>query len=473
MIPITTSSEDDDIFVLREVEDSDLLYQWHNAVLTAIALQPQEFEGLASIHLIRQGLSEQDSTPTIVFSTTAEDHAIQHSLRVRISKLLDEPMRSQLKILFEESTLRRSLGDSLPPICEPRNTAFQQYPSSGASIGIQHRVDLTATLGGFLAVDGTACILTVDHIVTEDLANSDRICVTHPSEQEGQGKPQWQKIEKHLPSLSQCCVACATLHRQHCHPSNFYKAVDIQHAGVCTSTVELQRLKADLLQTYPSRRLGSLICKSDMRSRSSNNGQRHYQVEMDWALFSTDEWPCPIESHMRKASHGLHFSEVIPGARIKATGRTSGTQAGQVNGAKSLIRHGSRLTEEWTIIRDPAVPLREWKVGGIGVDGDSGAWVVDASSKALYGMVWGRDRVRSNPICLFSPVLDVVADIKERMSAMSVVLPGSDGSMLLEGGIEQGFLPMTSLITTHQLADVKSSDSTSNSVEVISTNGVR
>jgi hypothetical protein len=106
---------------------------------------------------------------------------------------------------------------------------------------------------------------------------------------------------------------------------------------------------------------------------------------------------------------------------------------------RSLIRHENRFTEEWTVLRDPQSSLKDWITGGIGVDGDSGAWIIDRDSGALYGMVWGRDRIK-HPICLFSPILDIIADIKEQNRVKMVSLPREGVPVMLKEGKEESIL---------------------------------
>jgi hypothetical protein len=67
--------------------------------------------------------------------------------------------------------------------------------------------------------------------------------------------------------------------------------------------------------------------------------------------------------------------------------------------------------------------LDNWISSGIGVDGDSGSWLFDYDDDSVYGMVWGRDQPWSNPISLFSPIEDMLTDIKELMGAEMICLP--------------------------------------------------
>jgi hypothetical protein len=426
LIPLLSSgSEEDCLFVPRPIEDATLLGLWHGSVLPSLKSSPEEWHGLNAAHLFRQGPTEQESWPVILISIDKDEQEIRIALTQKLSQFFDEELRCSIRISFEQSIVHRSGASYLPPICEARNTAFQPYPRSGASIGIQGRLDYTATLGGFLLIDGRPHILTVDHIIPSELAEQKSISITHPSEQEGQNRPPWIAIEIFLETLQKCCNACFELWKEHNEQTDFYKPIDIEKIQ-CPTATEFKKLKDGLFREFPVETLGTITCRSETRSRPSLEANMQYEVEMDWALVSVDAWPFSIEWHIRNFLKDVHFSSVVPGAHIKSTGRTSGEQTGQVNTARSVVRHTTRFTQEHSVIKDPQSTLSDWISGGIGVDGDSGSWLIDRDSGALYWAVWGRDRIKTNPICLFSPITDVVADIKERNGAVTVVLPSDE-----------------------------------------------
>ncbi|PVH82192.1 hypothetical protein DL98DRAFT_514240 [Cadophora sp. DSE1049] len=145
---------------------------------------------------------------------------------------------------------------------------------------------------------------------------------------------------------------------------------------------------------------------------------------MDWALYSVDKWFKSMESHVHLQSEGLSFSKIVPGALVMATGRTSGLQLGVINTAQIGINHGTRGTREWHIIPEPGKDIKDWADGGMGVDGDSGSWIIGQEDDKIYGMVWGRDGSYQEPITLFTPIEDMLADIKETTGAKTVCLPG-------------------------------------------------
>lgn len=425
LIPLSPPENDgDSLFVPRTVEDAALLELWHKTILSSFASNPEKWEGLTAAHLFRQGQTEQESRPVILVSIDEDSPSVKTSLRESFSHFFDEPLRSSLWISFEQSSVHRSGTSYLPPICEARNASFQTLPMGGASIGIQGRLDCTATLGGFLDIDGRPHFLTVDHIVPKELANDESLSITHPSEQEGQGSSPWIVVGNFLETLRSCCNACRELWNEHHEPTNYYRPVEPLKCQ-CPTATEFKRLKDEFFQVFPAEKLGTMTYRSGNRSRTSLESEGPLDTEMDWALVTVDSWTLPLDLHIAETSKHMQFSRVVPGSRVKSTGRTSGEQTGQVNTARSIIRHQhpSRFTQEHSVIKDPQSSLNEWISGGIGVDGDSGSWIIDRDAGALYGMVWGRDRLRTNPICLFTPIVDIVEDIKERTNAIKVCLP--------------------------------------------------
>lgn len=147
---------------------------------------------------------------------------------------------------------------------------------------------------------------------------------------------------------------------------------------------------------------------------------------MDWALFEV------LPSHSQHfflwrrqtvfqgpdvppftTSRDIVFSSAInPGAFVKSRGRTSGYQSGQLSTTPSLVFHESYVTEEWCVLKRPETPLNEWIEGGIGVDGDSGALIVDEEKDTVYGMLWGRTGEGAATVTIFTPMEEIVQDIE-------------------------------------------------------------
>jgi hypothetical protein len=455
LIPLNSSeSGDESFFPLHSTNDKSILEFWHGTVLSS--LKSEAYQGITAAHLFRSGLTEENSFPTILVSV--DDSSREASLRENISQLFDESLRSSLRISFEQSTIRRTVKEQDPPICTARNISFQACPVHGASVGIKHRIDSTATLGGYVMVDECLAVLTVDHLVSKDL----EVChLTHPSEQESQGTLHWKLVQDRLLLMQKCgCEVCRTVLSDHWHPSSLYKSVDmLPDKKLCMTTKDFSQSKRQLFMQHPVHTFGAMLARSGPRSRRSLEDHGEYEAEMDWALFGIDQWPNSLDSHAQNISRGLHLSNIVPGASVRATGRTSGHQTGQINTAMSFIKHGTRFTQEWTVFKDPQSSMKEWIEGGIGVDGDSGAWIIDQKNGAIYGMVWGRHRAATRPICLFSPIRDIIEDIKEKMKVSTICLPQSvsQSTSTVKGKQKEEFPAQTPSITPRSSGKEQSS----------------
>ncbi|KAM4056569.1 zinc finger domain-containing protein [Hirsutella rhossiliensis] len=113
---------------------------------------------------------------------------------------------------------------------------------------------------------------------------------------------------------------------------------------------------------------------------------------------------------------------VVPGAAVVSSGRTSGYQRGQVCEVPAYVsgeENGTgKATREWFVEELPP-PLDDedaWIRGGIGVEGDSGAAVVDVETNSLVGQLWGRNKYwgPGPRLTFFTPAADIFDDIQEK-----------------------------------------------------------
>lgn len=119
--------------------------------------------------LLRQGKIAEDSVPVVrIQSSRPRSEERQEEIIRAITQLL-LPVPSP-RIFFVTGsinrTARRSDLDILP--CAARNSAFLRRPPMGVSMGIEGSVKDTATLGGYIYIDGIPYILTVHHLFTDD-----------------------------------------------------------------------------------------------------------------------------------------------------------------------------------------------------------------------------------------------------------------------------------------------------------------
>ena len=186
-------------------------------------------------------------------------------------------------------------------------------------------------------------------------------------------------------------------------PSDFYpsdEARDEEHLDSCT--------------------LGSVYCSSGIRRRASSTSSR-IMHEIDWALF--DFLPERLPSIPPTPSVvALAKTNELPGMSVSSIGRTTGHKKGRIQDAMSIVKMAGRCTPSasWTV------------VGGMGVPGDSGAWVIsDTSSSATHHD--GSDSKVAGTILAYSsrktcayicPMDIAITDIAESTGATTISLPG-------------------------------------------------
>ncbi|KAF2114018.1 hypothetical protein BDV96DRAFT_522625 [Lophiotrema nucula] len=111
--------------------------------------------------------------------------------------------------------------------------------------------------------------------------------------------------------------------------------------------------------------------------------------------------------------NGIATADRLGGMNVHCFGRTTGLQGGMVGAVMSSVRIYRRKTFS-----------RSWHVvGGFGVGGDSGAWVVQNGTHRVIGHVlaW----CERNHIAYICPMEVLLEDIKRTLGAKRIFLPGS------------------------------------------------
>jgi hypothetical protein len=119
---------------------------------------------------------------------------------------------------------------------------------------------------------------------------------------------------------------------------------------------------------------------------------------------------------------------------VYAMARTSGYSLGFTSDVPGLQKISGKLRREWTVrqyspfkprmdnrVDPPWQSLKQWVTSGIGVPGDSGAWLIRRSDNALMGLIWGRNHDSGNPVervrlTYFTPMVDVLAHAQEKLN---------------------------------------------------------
>ncbi|KAK1961019.1 hypothetical protein LY78DRAFT_589590 [Colletotrichum sublineola] len=321
-------------------------------------------------------------------------------IAAHVRDLLPENHRAAVTFAFVTGAVNRMVwarglsGEMPDEVCAARNPYYFKSPCMGDSIGVDGTADFsesTSTLGPCLLVGGGSYWLANFHPFVDAYRNLPSVSVEHPS------------------------------------PGDRAACIDERH---------------DTMPADVDFAIGDLTATSGFDLKTTRISHDPYWEECDkepplvvtdWILiasktrqanilrrFPSDTMPLLKEVPVRTTS------AVVPGATVVSTGRTSGHQRGQVCEIPAHVsadENGTgKATREWFVEEPPAYPFDDggdeegWIRGGIGVEGDSGAALVDADTNALVGQVWGRNKYfgPGPRLTFFTPVGDLFDDIQER-----------------------------------------------------------
>lgn len=316
-------------------------------------------------------------------------------IAAHVRDLLPESYRDTVSFVFSIGTVdrlvwARGLGKGMhDEVCTPRNPYYFEDPRMGDSIGIastQYFGESISTLGPCLIIGGGSYWLANFHPFLEAYQHDGQIAVQHPS-----------------PSDRAGCI-------NECHDT-IPDGTDFA-LGKLTATSGLD-LKTTRLSHDPY---------------WADIGKDAPLIVTDWILVASKTRRANILRHFPSETMPLikelpikNTGPVNPGASVVSTGRTSGQQRGQIceipAHVSAEVNGTGKATREWFVEEpEPYDDEDAWIRGGIGVEGDSGAAIVDAESNALVGQLWGRNKYYgSGPrLTFFTPVDDLFDDIQER-----------------------------------------------------------
>ena len=384
--------------ISRMMEASNFPVIWEHGVLPfLVKFMPKWCSpgGLPS-HVISVVRGKKPGTRRICIMTTRPlSRARRIMIAWHVRDLLPSPLQNATSFVFSTGEVdrlwARGLGKRMPDeVCEPRNPFCYLSPRMGDSIGVTlfQGDEITATLGPCLTVGDGSYWLANFHPFVEAIQEGASRIVQHPSPDD----------------------------RSRCLEEN-HDALNSVAGGF---------------------NLGSLTAMSGYDLKTTRVTHDPYWedcdrepplIVTDWTLISANTSQAnvlrrfPSSLNPRRESPVTSTSPVVPGAVVCSTGRTSGHQRGQicevpayVYGTKAGNGTG-RATREWFIEElDPDGDDDAWIRGGIGVQGDSGAAVVDCGTNALMGQVWGRNKYYGpGPRqTFFTPILDVIDDVQEK-----------------------------------------------------------
>ncbi|KAI0379528.1 hypothetical protein F5Y04DRAFT_272044 [Hypomontagnella monticulosa] len=310
-----------------------------------------------------------------------------------VRDLLPENHRNLVTFVFsigkvDRLVWARGLGKDMPDeICLPRNPFCYINPCMGDSIGTtaEDGDEITATLGPCVTIDGASYWLVSFHPFVEMTKTTRLVSVEHPS------------------------------------PMDRKKCLEESHDTLSNGDLDF--------------RVGDLTATSGYDLNTTRISHDPYWedtskepplVVTDWALVSARGRRANLlrkfpSTTQRQETPVISMSSIVPGATVWSTGRTSGLQRGQVCDVPAYVdgsENGTgKATREWYIEEPyPYDDEDAWIRGGIGVEGDSGAAIIDCDTNSLVGQLWGRNTYYGpGPRhTYFTPIFDIFDDIQER-----------------------------------------------------------
>ncbi|KAI3318079.1 hypothetical protein HD806DRAFT_526567 [Xylariaceae sp. AK1471] len=313
-----------------------------------------------------------------------------------VRDLLPEMYRSTITFVFSTGKVdrlvwARGLSKEMPDeVCAPRNPFAYISPCMGDSIGasLDDGEEVTATLGPCVTAEGGSYWLACFHPFIGASQRTSPVLIEHPSPQD-----RAQCVQERHDVLGD---------------RNF-------RVGNLTATSGFD-LKTTRITHDPY---------------WEDSDKEPPLVVTDWILISANTRQANLLRKsptvtQRRETPVTSTNSISPGANVISTGRTSGFQRGQVCEVPayvdSSVNGTGKATREWFVEEPfPYENENEWIRGGIGVEGDSGAAIVDSDTNALVGQLWGRNRYwGSGPrMTFFTPISDIFDDIQERCGMLA------------------------------------------------------
>ncbi|KAJ3560896.1 hypothetical protein NPX13_g9146 [Xylaria arbuscula] len=312
-------------------------------------------------------------------------------IAAHVRDLLPEAYRGSVSFVFSVGKVdrlvwSRGLSKQMPDeVCVPRNPFAYISPCMGDSIGasLDDGEEATATLGPCVTAEGGSYWLACFHPFIGATQRTSPILIEHPSPQD----------------RAQC--------------------VQDQH---------------DVLHDL-DHRIGKLTATSGYDLKTTRVTHDPYWEDLDkepplvvtdWILISSGTRQANLLRRFptvaqRRETPVTYTTSVSPGANVFSTGRTSGFGRGQICEVPAYVdseENGTgKSTREWFVEEPfPYDNENEWIRGGIGVEGDSGAAIIDSDTNALIGQLWGRNKYwgPGPRMTFFTPMSDIFDDIQEK-----------------------------------------------------------
>ncbi|KAI9707280.1 MAG: hypothetical protein M1836_000240 [Candelina mexicana] len=324
---------------------------------------------------------------------------MQEKIRNGITEVLPEFIKHDVHVLFFDGAVERlchvrGVDEECPDmICEPQWTRYLKRPSMGASIGSNGGPD-TATLGGYLMINEEYHILTVHHLFEEE-------------KEPGEGRIRAKLIDTMLtqPSGPDMKTQCTTEH------AYLGRYINSSGYGQRHSTSLPMEMDWALCSVRNSRvGLNVVPERDEVQSNAdpSASAENPYLPAPAYLPNRFSDQPCRI------------ICDELSDIPVHCMARTSGYQIGLTSEGPSLVNYsnGRPSTYEWVVMRDNDFQTdSQWVSRGVGLSGDSGAWILRREDNAVCGMVWGRSKPYGpdERKAYFTPMSEIFGDIAKTL----------------------------------------------------------
>ena len=436
--------------------DKDFIALWQDKILPRLPEIMSELGPDYSANIVRQVLSDGNSTIVIRIQTPHEYHRnIRKDVWLSIGKICQEHGQAPIQTSFSCGRLsllagaRQSSFDlnnhesTISQTELPHQWRWWQFPGMGASLGIRGSDEIHATSGGYIWKDGKSYMLLSNHLVQDAIRERN---------------PQHLRTGSPLQVTSPSAADVEDLKDDLLERISWYEAeinawvVESQLGDIrledlarinLPDIIKSQLHQLEQLRTYAQELdredegdfiLGEIKARCGQpRARVGSNGRPTFRV-MDWALCEVDEERMGHNRHRfrRDPFSGLvdytwtgsdfkgagnlcqETGPVIGGARVHFYGATSGFVSAQVSPTEAGINFHGKFTTECLLVEVSAGQQYSEDHRG-----DSGAWIIQDDGNLLIGMLWAE-----RDFCLyFTPIGDVFDNIRRQCSAREVCLP--------------------------------------------------